>query len=137
MLRTRARNGRRIVVEVAGTENDGLRCGATSRVRRRIASPEMLPWRGALPHVKCSPGRSHREHWNEESEHDGTHRLRLAGCEVPLFEPPAIEALFQGARGLPRLIKRIAHYALLAAALDNARTVSAEHIHNALKDLQP
>ena len=24
-----------------------------------------------------------------------THRLRLAGCEVPLFEPPAIEALFQ------------------------------------------
>ena len=40
----------------------------------RIASPEMLPWRGALPHVKCSPGRSHREHWNGESEHDGTGR---------------------------------------------------------------
>ena len=66
-----------------------------------------------------------------------THRLRLAGCELPLFEPPAIEALFQRARGLPRLINRIAHYALSAAALDNARTVSAEHIHNALKDLQP
>ena len=28
-----------------------------------------------------------------------THRLRLAGCELPLFEPPAAEALFQG---LPR-----------------------------------
>ena len=35
-----------------------------------------------------------------------------------LFEPPAVEALFQGARGLPRQINRIAHYALSAAALD-------------------
>ena len=55
-----------------------------------------------------------------------THRLRLAGCELPLFEPPAVEALFQSARGLPRLINRIAHYALSAAALDNARTVNVE-----------
>ncbi len=23
-----------------------------------------------------------------------THRLRLAGCELPLFEPPVVEALF-------------------------------------------
>ena len=52
------------------------------------------------------------------------HRLRLAGCELPVFEPPAVEALFQAARGLPRLINRIAHYALSAAALDNARTVN-------------
>ena len=29
------------------------------------------------------------------------HRLCLAGCEIPLFEPPAVEALFQAARGLP------------------------------------
>ena len=32
------------------------------------------------------------------------HRLRLAGCELPLFEAPAVEALFQSARGLPRQI---------------------------------
>ena len=55
-------------------------------------------------------------------------RLRLAGCEIPLFEPPAVEALFQAACGLPRLINRIAHYALSAAALDNARTVNPEHL---------
>ena len=35
-------------------------------MRARIASPETLPWLGALPHLKCSPGRSHWEHWNEE-----------------------------------------------------------------------
>ena len=66
-----------------------------------------------------------------------THRLRLAGCEIPLFEPPAVEALFQGARGLPRLINRIAHYALSAAALDNARTVNPEHLQHAVEELRP
>ena len=66
-----------------------------------------------------------------------SHRLRLAGCELPLFEPPAVEALFQGTRGLPRQINRIAHYALSAAALDNARTVNAGHLQNALDELRP
>ena len=66
-----------------------------------------------------------------------THRLRLAGCELPLFEAPAVEALFQSARGLPRQINRIAHYALSAAALDGARTVTAEHLQHALEELAP
>ena len=66
-----------------------------------------------------------------------THRLRGAGCELPLFEPPAIEALFQSSRGLPRQINRIAHYALSAAALDNARAVGVEHLHRALEEWQP
>ena len=65
-----------------------------------------------------------------------SHRLRLAGCELPLFEPPAVEALSQSARGLPRLINRIAHYALTAAAVKGARTVSAEHLELAVAELR-
>ncbi len=65
-----------------------------------------------------------------------SHRLRLAGCELPLFEPPAAEALYQGSRGLPRQINRIAHYALSAAALAKARTVDAEHMQQALDELR-
>ena len=64
------------------------------------------------------------------------HRLRLAGCELPLFEPPAVEALSQSARGLPRLINRIAHYALTAAAANGARTVSAVHLEHAVAELR-
>ena len=64
------------------------------------------------------------------------HRLRLAGCELPLFEPPAVEALSQSTRGLPRLINRIAHYALTAAAAKGARTVTAEHLEHAVAELQ-
>ena len=65
------------------------------------------------------------------------HRLRLAGCELPVFEEAAIEALSQATRGLPRKINRIAHYALSAAALDKARTVNADHLHNAIEELKP
>ena len=64
------------------------------------------------------------------------HRLRLAGCEYPLFEPPAVEALAHSARGLPRLINRIAHYALTAAAAKGARTVCAVHLEHAVAELR-
>ncbi len=46
-----------------------------------------------------------------------THRLRRVGCELPLFEPPAVEALFQATQGTPRKVNRLAHYALTSAAL--------------------
>lgn len=66
-----------------------------------------------------------------------THRLRLAGCELPLFEPAAVEALFQASQGLPRKIARLAHYALTAAAQQKHHTVNAEHLQLALEELGP
>jgi general secretion pathway protein A len=66
-----------------------------------------------------------------------THRLRLAGCELPLFEPPAVEALFQATQGMPRQVNRLAHYALAAAALANARTVSIDQIQSAREEVAP
>ena len=65
------------------------------------------------------------------------HRLRLAGCELPLFEPPAVEALFQATQGMPRKVNRLAHYALTSAALGQARTVTAEHVHTAREEVAP
>ncbi len=66
-----------------------------------------------------------------------THRLRLAGCELPLFEPPAIEALFQATQGMPRKLNRLAHYALTSAAINKARSVSTEHVQGALEEIDP
>ena len=51
--------------------------------------------------------------------------------------PPAVEALSQSARRLPRRINRTAHYALTAAAAKGARTVSAEHIEHAVAEVAP
>jgi len=66
-----------------------------------------------------------------------THRLQLAGCSLPLFQPPAVEALFDATQSLPRKINRAAHYALSAAALAKATQVSAEHVQAALEELGP
>ena len=65
-----------------------------------------------------------------------THRLRLAGCELPLFEPPAVEALFQATQGMPRKVNRLAHYALTSAALAKATTVCIEHVQTALEEIR-
>lgn len=62
------------------------------------------------------------------------HLLRLAGTELPLFEPNALEAVFQATHGLPRKINLLAHYALNAAAAAGARIVTAEHVHAALPE---
>jgi type II secretory pathway predicted ATPase ExeA len=63
------------------------------------------------------------------------HLLRLAGTELPLFEPAAIEAIFQATSGLPRKVNLLAHHALMAAALARAKTVTAEHVHAAMPEV--
>jgi type II secretory pathway predicted ATPase ExeA len=65
------------------------------------------------------------------------HRLRLAGCHLPLFDPPAVEALYQASQGLPRRLNRLAHFALTSAAIEKARTVSPEHVQAALQEIAP
>ena len=103
-----------------------------TELRRRLsmAVHESLSQRLVVRHHIGSLGRD---------EIDGylAHRLRLAGSELPLFDPPAVEALFQASRGLPRQINRIAHYALSAAAVAKARTVDAEHMQRAVDELRP
>lgn len=64
------------------------------------------------------------------------HRLRLAGTTLPLFEPGALEALYQATHGLPRKVNRLAHYALSAAALAKERQITAEHVQCAAEDVQ-
>jgi type II secretory pathway predicted ATPase ExeA len=56
------------------------------------------------------------------------HRLRLAGTEMPLFEPPAQEALFQSSGGKLRALNLLAHHCLFAAAADKAKSVTADHV---------
>jgi type II secretory pathway predicted ATPase ExeA len=63
------------------------------------------------------------------------HRLRLAGTELPLFEPPTVEAIYQASSGLLRRANALAHHALLAAAIAKARSVSTEHLQVALQEL--
>jgi type II secretory pathway predicted ATPase ExeA len=63
------------------------------------------------------------------------HRLRLAGSELPLFEPAALVALHQATGGLVRKVNNLAHHALIAAALMRAKVVTAEHVQAALPEV--
>ncbi len=62
------------------------------------------------------------------------HRLELAGTQVDLFEQPALEALFQATNGLPRKVNLLAHLSLNIAALQQAQTVSIDHIQAAVEE---
>jgi general secretion pathway protein A len=64
-----------------------------------------------------------------------THLLRRAGTELPLFEPAAVEAIFQSSQGLPRKINQLAHHSLVAAAVAKAKAVSADHVAAALPEV--
>ncbi len=63
------------------------------------------------------------------------HLLRLAGCELPLFEPAAMEAIYQSTNGLPRKVNALAHHALNAAAIARAKTVTVEHVQAATPEV--
>jgi len=51
------------------------------------------------------------------------HRLRLAGSELPLFEPPTVEAIFQPSS------------ALVAAAIGKAKSVTTERVQVAMLEV--
>ncbi|WP_373047157.1 ExeA family protein [Vulgatibacter sp.] len=63
------------------------------------------------------------------------HLLRLAGCELPLFEPAAIEAIYQATNGLPRKVNLLCHHALIAATFAKERTVTIEHMQAAVAEV--
>lgn len=63
------------------------------------------------------------------------HLLRRAGTELPLFEPAAVEALYQASAGLPRKVNSLAHHALNAAAIGRAKMVTAEHVQAAVPEV--
>ena len=66
-----------------------------------------------------------------------SHRLRLAGTELELFTAPATEALYQATNGMPRKVNRMAHYALAAAAIDQAQQVTEEHLFRTIEEMRP
>ena len=59
------------------------------------------------------------------------------GWELPLLEPPAIEAVFQATQGMPRKVNRLAHYALTGAVIEKAGTVTADHVPAAREEVAP
>ena len=63
------------------------------------------------------------------------HRLTVAGYDGPrLFEPRAIDIVYQGSGGVPRLINILAHKSLMAAFGEGEVRIGKEHARRAVED---
>ena len=63
------------------------------------------------------------------------HHIRVAGVKTELFEPNAIIAIQQGSAGGLRRANQLAAGGLMAAAIENCRSVTADHIRTAASEL--
>ena len=61
-------------------------------------------------------------------------RLALCGATSPLFDPPALAALYREADGLPRRLNRLADLALLIAFARDRSVVDAECVNLAARE---
>ncbi len=93
------------------------------------ALPVRAPTRWASRRRRTSPSTTRRAHTYL------AHRLRLAGTELPLFEAPTVEAIYQASSGLPRKANGLAHHALFAAAIAKAKAVTTEHVQIAMQEV--
>ena len=59
------------------------------------------------------------------------HHLKMAGTERKIFEPSAVEAIFQATNGLPRKINLLAHYTLNAVVLGVGNSANSDHVFQA------
>ena len=66
-----------------------------------------------------------------------TLRLELAGRTAKLFGPDAVEAIARAARGIPRLIDRVAEHSLLIALRDKKKEIDSEIVTEAIEEVEP
>jgi general secretion pathway protein A len=64
-----------------------------------------------------------------------THRLQVAGSQQLLFEPGALDAVFELSGGIPRKINRLCDLALLVGYADGSATLSAEQLEAVSEEL--
>jgi len=73
----------------------------------------------------------------EEVEGYLTFRLELAGRTAKLFCPDAVEAVGRAARGIPRLIDRVAEHSLLIAVRDKKKEIDSDIVTEAVEEVEP
>lgn len=71
----------------------------------------------------------------EESERYIQHRLTAAGAKREIFDPSALEAIYQFSGGIPRRINRLCDLALLVGYGEELPVLSAGHIESIQQEL--
>lgn len=64
-------------------------------------------------------------------------RLERAGRSAKLFQPDAVEAITRAARGIPRLVDRLAEHSMLIALRDKRSDIDADVVTSAIDEVDP
>lgn len=97
-----------------------------------LSQPELRSFRQRIT-VSCHISPLTRE----ETEQYIYHRLQVAGNrDAVIFNPGTFDALYDFARGIPRLINIICDFLLLSAFTDQTREISLHMVHEVKQDLE-
>jgi general secretion pathway protein A len=97
---------------------------------------DKLMYHSSRPLASRIAGRSHLEGLTlKEMGGYLNHHLKIAGVKEQLFSEEASLAIQQGSGGLLRRANNLARGALLAAAIEKCRTVTAEHVRIASTEI--
>ena len=90
---------------------------------------DKLMYQTSMPLASRIVTRSHMEPVNrQEMEQYILHHLAITEVKTKLFEDTAITAVHQGSGGILRKANHLARGALVAAAKNQSRTVTADHV---------
>ena len=97
---------------------------------------DKLMYPGCMPLASRVVAKSHFTGTHREQLYEYLqHHLSIAGVKTMLFEEAAITAIHQGSGGIFRKANHLARGALIAAALGNTKTVTAEHVRIAASEV--
>ena len=102
----------------------------------RTSLIDKLMYQTSMPLASRVVARSHMEPLSrQEMEQYILHHLSITGVKTNLFEDTAITAVHQGSGGALRKANHLARGALVAAAKDQSRTITADHVRLASTEI--
>ena len=97
---------------------------------------DSLMYPGSMPLASRVVAKSHFVGIDREQMQDYLlHHLKIAGIKNMLFDETAVTAIHQGSGGIYRKANHLARGSLVAAAMDNQKSVNAEHVRIAASEI--
>jgi general secretion pathway protein A len=97
---------------------------------------DSLMYRSSMPLASRIVARSHLEGVSRTQMHEYMlHHLAICGVKHDIFEQAAVTAIHQGSGGLFRKANHLARGAIIVAAKDKSRLVTAEHVRTAATEI--
>jgi len=97
---------------------------------------DSLMYPGSMPLASRVVAKSHFVGIDRQQMQDYlVHHLKITGIKNMLFDEMAVTAIHQGSGGIYRKANHLARGSLVAAALDNQKSVNAEHVRVAASEI--